>query len=257
MAFVQDSLKYREQFVSDSLYRAEYCKKNNYDKVDWSAPHGDPIMCYRNGKIIDGKLLDNLGRLLKEWKNGRLEHDMSYSHDSDWRTIYDKVERSESFYRQGDFSYKIWYDSAGREVKKLVGGLSEPYYKLTSYYKDGSKKTFTICDKNEDVVREEEYYYFQDGKSKIVTVKYSEDTYPPFSRLSAPVKEIEEYYSNGTLSSASTYCSYDNGKSFVIACRSKHDGTGWADVFYYDRNGEFEYGVRRFVGVKRFVSSDW
>ena len=271
MTFYQDSLKCREQFVNDSLYRAEYRKKNKYDKVEWSAPHGVPILCYRNGKLIDGKLLDDKGRLLKEWKDGKLIHDYTFSTDDYCIEIgkvclsrTDKVEWTKEFFKhwsdmdQGRFIEKKYYDFEGREIRSITSGGSHEI----DYYSSGEKKMERVRDKDGQIIKEFSYYpsggektwnwtdykgdrhmgsrtYSSDGKSIRTSTIYPSDTNECVSRT------IDEYYSNGSLSKSSEYQSYNHGKTFVLRTLRKYDGTGWVDEYNFDRNGKFEYGVRR------------
>ena len=66
--------------MTDSIYRADYRKRNNYDYVVFDGPHGAPQLCYRRGKIIEGNTYNSEGKVEKCYENGKLVHDYTYSY---------------------------------------------------------------------------------------------------------------------------------------------------------------------------------
>ncbi len=251
--FVEDSLKKREVFVKDSLYRAQFCIKNHYDRVVWSAPHGEPLMCYRKGKLIEGKTYNDKGQILKEWKNGRLIHNYEYSEEWSWgsgcRIVEDKTERTKTEYKLknsddtvGEFYRKEWYDSSERVVKTLN---NEGQYTKITYYPNGEEKTKIKYDIKGKVLRRRENTYSPDGKSVVTEFNYEE---------SVPDQEVTEYFSDGKWAKTSRYKSYDNGRTFVLRKVREYDGPNSTKVYHYDRNGKFERGEIIYDPVKSLES---
>lgn len=137
--FVKDSIAARMKFVEDSLYRENYQKTHHYDHVVFDGPHGEPQLCYRKGKIIDGKIFNEYGLVSKVYKDGELIHDYEYSNlylrlikatsdsyptggSDDGVQIHDRVKRIRTFFEYDypeTIDYVLYYDADGLDEKKI------------------------------------------------------------------------------------------------------------------------------------------
>lgn len=235
--FLKDSLAARERFVVDSVYRAKYKKDNGYDRVEWSAPHGVPIKCYRNGLIIYGKEVDSEGRTTKEWNNGKLIHDYTYGKDGEYNYQEDQILKPKKrvLYRSkiDDYTYILWYDGSGRVIKEQ--GADGSFIKY-SYFQNGEERSSIHYDSNGDVYYSyvTEYYSDGSGRHRSIVIHYDVGIFRNY-----PTKEITDFYSDGTWFESREYRSYDKGKSFTIYKYSINKGVCTIDTIY-DRNGNKE-----------------
>ena len=212
--FVRDSLAQREVFMQDSLYRANFRKRNRYDYVVFDGPHGDPKLCYRNGKIINGKIYNADGNLEKCYADGKLIHDYSYGPAWDYQgghIVYDAVERKEYCYSH----YKTDYQSLARmRIFNENGGL------LNEIWYDGNgNKTL-------------EWYtqsFYPDGKTTKIQWRYDyEETGTDYYCI--------EYYSNGSGKFQKKFRCLPSGEHRVEAIYYYSSG----ETEYYDYNGRLE-----------------
>ena len=158
-AYVKDSIESREIFVRDSLYRDGIRKKGGYDYVEFFGPHGVPVRCYRNGKLIDGSTYTSSeGEVLeKEYKNGVLIVERTYDRASNLKSVayIDENGSKKRAIRYGDdgepSSLTIWgYYPDGKTKKtastyyytgsELSGQPPKGKTYVEEYYSDGEKK---------------------------------------------------------------------------------------------------------------------
>ncbi|MGM9736978.1 MAG: hypothetical protein ACI3ZT_01030 [Candidatus Cryptobacteroides sp.] len=230
--FVKDSLAARTEFVEDSLYRANYRKIHHYDHVVFDGPHGEPLLCYRRGKIIDGKIFNEYGLVSKVYKDGELIHDYEYSNEylhsinvigdsyptggfDDGVQIHDKVRRMRTFYYffyPERINYILYYNADGLDEKKIV------------------------YDNNGDIKYEIEYLsYYPDDK----TVKTETVTYYKESDISYNGNyKIIDFFSDGSKKKAILFRKLKSGELIIKEIWTYRNG--FADVEYYDFNGNLE-----------------
>ena len=246
-AFVKDSLAGRRKFVDDSLYRADYRKKHNYDYVVFDGPHGEPRLCYRNGKLIDGKIYNEYGLLEKEYKGGRLIYDCEYS---DW---YSKAIKDEHFDRGRDHSSFYIYDKILRRKRYYYSGndVREGRIGRDEYYNAAGLLTKKIGYEYIDyeyldkmIIDYLEYY--PDNK----TVKRQKVTYFSDSDISRMGNvAVMDFFSNGSRRQTKKYRKLSSGNLIIKEIWTYRDG--YADVEYYDFDGNLE---RRST---EYLNSSW
>lgn len=217
--FIKDSLEARTIFVNDSLYRANFRKKGNYDLVEFDSPHGEPVRCYRRGKLIDGKTYNNYGLLEKEYKNGVLIHD--YTYNKEYLFVSGKIPEF------NDRGFPMMYDSAERVNYRytLTGKalldkefLDEDGVILSEINYKGGEPTYKVT-----------YTYYPDRK----TVKLR-DTVP----LQGGDSWTTEYYSDGKVKEMRYYWANPSGARVVKERVIIKDG--YDLIEHYDFDGKFE-----------------
>ena len=221
-SFIKDSINYRNEFVEDSLYRDDFRKKNNYDYVEFASSYGPPVLCYRNGKIVDGKIVKN-GLLLKEYKNGKLIHDYDYS-----KKYIEKHSNSGAWVMKDD---AYVFDKI-KNIRTYYDGLGLGNYnisKIDYFNKDGS------------VFKTEEYTGGKLSKSSVFKYYPDKKTKQEEEIYDTKVGELYvfSYYSDGALKQANTYRKDINSNSFIIK-RVVIVKDGYNIINYYDYNGRIE-----------------
>lgn len=272
-AYITDSLKVRSKFESDSLYRLQYREQHGYDYIEWSGPHGRPIKCYRDGKIIEGEEVDNWGRVLKAWKNGKLVLERKY----------DGMGRVLKEWEIGKAVKEREYDDEGRVLKEWENGklIGDFEYGVSIFYGDYQKDKINKkrvyynhnnvndisriewYDNNGNVSKMQEgdevtkYTRFSNGKTQSYNtydlkgaiketykIEYASDGSGKYAEtftyyVPYPSREVIQYYSDGTINFKKEYLSYDNGKSFTVYKIRVYRGSYCNDT-YYDRRGQVE-----------------
>ena len=246
--FVADSLRYRKEFLSDSLYRVEFRKKNNYDYVEFDGPHGQPICCYRHGKLVDGELYDSNGRLEKVYSNGKLIHNYSYSKESsglfyqnDVMVIQDSVE-GKRYYQNGDVVEKeeILNEHGDVVERKQYSKSGEVLEKVETFNEYGVVKNCVKYDSAGNLDYEESTIFYPDNK----TPKRTERKY---------AKGIDdlvafEYFTDGELKQCSYYRKVAKWDYRCIK-KVKFDGSAFSTVEYYDYDGKLERTETKYCGL--------
>lgn len=236
--FLVDSIKNRESFVEDSLYRADYRIKNNYDYVEWSGSHGEPLNCYKNGTRVSWKILDEKGRVVKEYKHNELIHDYHYYIDFGYYYVDDKNERRKEQYKDEEMTLLKsveWYNQEGRTVKKQYDDGDVYSY---TYYSDGEQKSETVSNSS-GIVSIWEKKRLNGGKTMTVFTKYVINRDDLFEYSDYPYRQVIDYYSDGTQSERWLYNSFNAGKSWIIREYTDYRGT-YEITKYYDKNGQYE-----------------
>ena len=233
--YFEDSINHRKQFVDDSLYRANFRKQNNYDNVVFDGPHGDPIQCYRKGKLIEErvyKMIDDKKELWKQVKNG----EVVYAHYSFSRIEYLRP----SVYRDGSAS--------DLSINRIFHHIH--YYK---YHYDPNWEE-EINEYTYLTLQGDEYIAEKDGKTllsfsvdqfgrRIQEVIYDDNLPIYFNVLS--------WYSNGKMESVKTYrvLSYDQGEiqgQLELSCNFFSDGL-LRSAYQYCKGNNGKYVLRRSV----------
>jgi len=237
-SFVKDSLLARRRFETDSLYRANFRKVNHYDYVLFDGPHGNPKLCYRKGKIIDGKIYNEAGLLEKEYKGGRLVHDYEYS---DW---YVKSIQNSSFDRDRILkNYSDFYcdDKILRRKSYYVSGeaVRERRVDREEYYNANGVVTKEVQygGLTDDGIDYEVVFlsYFPDNK----TVKTQQVTYhEEYDIRRMGNVAIMEFFSDGNRKQTKKYRKVNSGKLIIKEIWTYKDG--YANVEYYDFDGNLE-----------------
>lgn len=208
--FVSDSLGRREKFLSDSLYRADFRVRNNYDHVVFDAPHGQPVLCYRNGNLIDGRFYNADGKLERVYENGKLVHNYTYS--KDYRSqfgvkdvIYDSVERKRYYKNEDKLDKMEILNDLGAVIKCIeYDGSGDPIYEESSIFYPDRKTT-----------KKKERKYSKDGELVVF-----------------------EYYSDGKVKQSSSYRKM--GPYNYVIRRKVTFKDGYSVVEYYDFDGKLE-----------------
>ena len=222
-SFVSDSILARKHFVEDSLYRADYRKKGNYDYVEFDGPHGKPGLCYRKGKIVDGKTYNVYGLEEKVYENGIVIHDFSYS--DGYLVMVKKKEDNEA--KDGTWIY----DSVDN-VRWNYSDVNSLYSK-EKYDSEGLLVVIVNYKNNEP---EETHYYSYYPDKERIKQKIVIERHPSYKSLGDCT--IYDYYSDGTLKQSREYMTRSDGPRVLRRVRIPKDG--YSIIEYYDYDGKLE-----------------
>ena len=228
-AFLIDSVQARKTFIEDSLYRVNYRKEGNYDYVEFDGPHGRPTLCYRKGKVIDGKTYNKFGFIEKEYKDGVLRHDYKYSDDflKDWNKERERNNGTSLM----DYVRSHYIHDVAQRIK--------------FYYQDVKKKRIYCADylDNDGIAYRCIYYDFDySGKPYLdVEMEYYPDrrTYKKVLKkhLETGETNVSDYYSDGSLKETRYYRSESMGGAIK---RREIKRDGYMVIEYYDFDGKLE-----------------
>ena len=224
--FVADSLEARESFVTDSLYRDAFRKEGNYDYVKFDGPGGRPILCYRDGKIIDGKTYNSSGLVEKVYEDGVLIHDYQYSEDY----IRDKDKDP------------VGFDVISTSIYTTSHYVYDAAQKQKTYYTNVKEKKIDKIEYFDDEDINYKSVYYESGEPYLeVYIEYYPDkkTHKRIGRIKLKTDEtsLSDYYSDGTIKETRYYRAESEGGAIK---RREIQRDGYEVIEYYDFNGHFE-----------------
>lgn len=245
--FVKDSTQARDTFVQDSVYRAGYRNRYGFDYVAFDGPHGEPLLCYRGGKLIQGKTFNEYGLIEKIYRDGKLVNRFQYNDAFLYRAgkSNKSVSWSDDAYIDDSVqSHRLYYSSPrDSEIDKIFmyGKNNKPtkafFYGRGVYYKPDVDAAYYP-----NPERTETYTYHPDNKTISTVKKY----YKTEDRI-----EYYEHYSDGTRKQMTEYRHSPYGGYTVKLIRTYEDG--YNVVQYFDFDGKLE----RRVTESQSSSSDY